>query len=92
MGVGGGGIFCDITLTVAYAELDKATVNLKYVLFFVDGADAESLGSIGLHARRAGPLPRRRPGSLLPILSPCLGLGGSQDAAPYGPGLGGSPR
>ena len=43
VGPGGGGIFCDVALTEAYAALNKATVNLKHVLLFADGADAENI-------------------------------------------------
>lgn len=42
--VGGGGILVDITLVDAYAALDKQKVNLKHVLLFADGADAEQMG------------------------------------------------
>ena len=44
VGPGGGGILVDITLEAAYAELDKVKVNLKHVILFADGADAEQLG------------------------------------------------
>ncbi|MBW2523089.1 MAG: VWA domain-containing protein, partial [Deltaproteobacteria bacterium] len=44
VGPGGGGIFVDITLREAYAALDKESVNLKHVLLFADGADAEQMG------------------------------------------------
>ena len=43
VGVGGGGIYVDITLDAAYAELDRQTVNLKHVLLFADGSDAEQM-------------------------------------------------
>jgi uncharacterized membrane protein len=40
---GGGGIFVDVTLRDAYVALAKAPVNLKHVLLFADGADAENI-------------------------------------------------
>ncbi|APR83164.1 Hypothetical protein A7982_08513 [Minicystis rosea] len=43
VGVGGGGIFVDITLDAGYAALEKATVNLKHMLLFADGSDAERM-------------------------------------------------
>ncbi len=44
VGVGGGGILVDITLEAAYAALAKERVNLKHVLLFADGSDAEQMG------------------------------------------------
>lgn len=41
VGVGGGGIYVDLSLQSAYAALAKEKVNLKHVLLFADGADAE---------------------------------------------------
>lgn len=38
---GGGGIYVDLSLNEAYAALAKETVNLKHVLLFADGSDAE---------------------------------------------------
>jgi uncharacterized membrane protein len=43
VGVGGGGIYTDLALKEAYAALDKEAVNLKHVLLFADGADAEEI-------------------------------------------------
>jgi uncharacterized membrane protein len=43
VGVGGGGIYVDVALRDAYQELDKSKVNLKHVLLFADGADAENI-------------------------------------------------
>ncbi|MBN4050297.1 VWA domain-containing protein, partial [Desulfobulbus sp. AH-315-M07] len=40
---GGGGIYVDVTLKEAYAVLAAAPVNLKHVLLFADGADAENI-------------------------------------------------
>ncbi|MBP9112243.1 MAG: VWA domain-containing protein [Polyangiaceae bacterium] len=40
---GGGGIYTDIALDAAYAALRKERVNLKHVLLFADGADAEQM-------------------------------------------------
>jgi uncharacterized membrane protein len=42
-GVGGGGIYVDITLDAGYAALDKEKVNLKHMLLFADGSDAEEM-------------------------------------------------
>ncbi len=41
--VGGGGIYTDIALKAGYGALEKETVNLKHLLLFADGADAEQL-------------------------------------------------
>lgn len=41
VGVGGGGIYVDLSLQTAYAALAKETVQLKHVLLFADGSDAE---------------------------------------------------
>ena len=41
--VGGGGIYTDLGLKAGYAALDKETVNLKHLLLFADGSDAEQL-------------------------------------------------
>ncbi len=43
MGVGGGGIYVDITLDAGYAALDREHVNLKHLLLFADGSDAEQM-------------------------------------------------
>jgi Ca-activated chloride channel homolog len=43
VGVGGGGIYVDITLDAGYAALDKEKVNLKHMLLFADGSDAEQM-------------------------------------------------
>jgi uncharacterized membrane protein len=51
VGVGGGGIFVDITLDAAYAALAAERVNLKHLLLFADGDDAEQMG--GCEARVA---------------------------------------
>ncbi|MBM4376020.1 MAG: VWA domain-containing protein [Deltaproteobacteria bacterium] len=42
-GPGGGGIFVDVALEDAYSALAKAKVNLKHVLLFADGSDAENI-------------------------------------------------
>ncbi len=47
VGPGGGGIYVDRALEVAYAALDRADVEQKHVLLFADGDDAEE--------RRAAP-------------------------------------
>ncbi len=41
---GGGGIYTDIALQAGYAALSKEAVNLKHLLLFADGNDAEQLG------------------------------------------------
>ncbi|HEY1958833.1 MAG TPA: VWA domain-containing protein [Polyangiaceae bacterium] len=43
VGVGGGGIYTDIALEAGYAALEKETVNLKHLLLFADGDDAEQI-------------------------------------------------
>ncbi len=43
VGVGGGGIYTDLALTSAYAAFDGQNVNLKHVLLFADGGDAEQI-------------------------------------------------
>ncbi|HZO13590.1 MAG TPA: VWA domain-containing protein, partial [Polyangiaceae bacterium] len=43
VGPGGGGILCDVALQEAYRSLRGASVNLKHVLLFADGADAENI-------------------------------------------------
>ncbi len=40
---GGGGIYVDVALQEAYRALEKKSVNLKHVLLFADGADAEKI-------------------------------------------------
>lgn len=39
--VGGGGIYVDVALQAGYAALAKETVQLKHLLLFADGSDAE---------------------------------------------------
>jgi Ca-activated chloride channel family protein len=41
VGVGGGGIYVDLTLSTAYEALARENVQLKHCLLFSDGADAE---------------------------------------------------
>ncbi len=41
--VGGGGIYTDLALREGYAALEKETVNLKHMLLFADGDDAEEI-------------------------------------------------
>ena len=43
VGPGGGGIIVDITLDAGYAALDKQKSNLKHMLLFADGGDAENM-------------------------------------------------
>jgi Ca-activated chloride channel homolog len=43
VGVGGGGIYTDLALRESYAALRKESTNLKHVLLFADGSDAEQL-------------------------------------------------
>jgi hypothetical protein len=44
MPVGGGGILVPITLTEGYAALRSEKTNIKHLLLFADGADAEDMG------------------------------------------------
>jgi Ca-activated chloride channel family protein len=41
--VGGGGIYTDVALRAGYEALAKETVNLKHLLLFADGDDAEQI-------------------------------------------------
>ncbi len=50
--VGGGGIYTDVALEAGYAALEKETVNLKHLLLFADGDDAEQI--IGCRALVTG--------------------------------------
>jgi uncharacterized membrane protein len=43
VGVGGGGIYTDIALRAGYEALAKESVNLKHLLLFADGSDAEQI-------------------------------------------------
>jgi Ca-activated chloride channel family protein len=43
VGVGGGGIYTDIALRAGYEALGRESVNLKHLLLFADGADAEQI-------------------------------------------------
>ncbi len=43
VGPGGGGILVDVALDEAYKSLRKEAVNLKHVLLFADGSDAENI-------------------------------------------------
>ena len=43
VGVGGGGIYTDIALRAGYAALAHESVNLKHLLLFADGSDAEQI-------------------------------------------------
>lgn len=43
VGPGGGGIYVDVTLDAGYTALSKETVNLKHMLLFADGSDAENM-------------------------------------------------
>lgn len=54
VGPGGGGIFVDVALDDGYAALTKEKANLKHMLLFSDGDDAEQLG--GCRARVQGAL------------------------------------
>ncbi len=45
VGVGGGGIYIDLTLSTAYEALRKERVQLKHLLLFSDGDDAEERGT-----------------------------------------------
>lgn len=50
---GGGGIFVDLALVAAYDALRAAKTNLKHVLLFADGADAERMDAVPALAREA---------------------------------------
>jgi len=55
--VGGGGIYVDIALAAAYGELAKSKVNLKHVLLFADGGDADQIAgqaTVAANAMRKG--------------------------------------
>ncbi len=43
VGPGGGGIYVDVALQEAYGALRKVNVNLKHVILFADGSDAERI-------------------------------------------------
>jgi uncharacterized membrane protein len=43
VGVGGGGIYTDISLRAGYDALSRESVNLKHLLLFADGSDAEQI-------------------------------------------------
>ncbi len=43
VGVGGGGIYTDIALRAGYEALEREKVNLKHLLLFADGDDAEQI-------------------------------------------------
>lgn len=43
VGVGGGGIYTDLALRAGYASLAGESVNLKHLLLFADGSDAEQI-------------------------------------------------
>ncbi len=51
--VGGGGIYTDIALEAGYAALDKESVNLKHMLLFADGGDAEQITGCRAIVKRA---------------------------------------
>jgi Ca-activated chloride channel homolog len=53
VGPGGGGIFVDIGLRAAYGALTKTKSNLKHVLLFADGADAERMDGVPAMAKEA---------------------------------------
>jgi uncharacterized membrane protein len=73
VGPGGGGIYVDITLQAAYAALDKERVNLKHVLLFSDGDDADNMGP-AVHAMVADALRRG-------ITTSVVSLGKGKDVA-----------
>ncbi len=53
VGPGGGGIFVDVSLEAAYAALVPERVNLKHVLLFADGSDAEQMDGCRLRVEGA---------------------------------------
>ena len=54
--VGGGGIYVDLALDEAYRALDAEKVNLRHLLLFADGDDAERMG--GCRVKVTGALSR----------------------------------
>ncbi|MCC6646228.1 MAG: VWA domain-containing protein [Polyangiaceae bacterium] len=54
--VGGGGIYVDLALDEAYRALDAEKVNLRHLLLFADGDDAERMG--GCRAKVSSALSR----------------------------------
>ncbi|MEI7892654.1 MAG: VWA domain-containing protein [Myxococcales bacterium] len=53
VGPGGGGIYTDLSLQAAYAALEGEKVNLKHVLLFADGGDAEQITGCRALVKRA---------------------------------------
>ncbi len=53
VGVGGGGIYTDIALTAGYAALAREAVNLRHLLLFADGDDAEQIGGCRAQVKAA---------------------------------------
>ncbi len=70
--VGGGGIYVDLALDEAYRALDGEKVNLRHLLLFADGDDAERMG--GCRAKVSGALARG-------ITTSVVALGKGKDVA-----------
>lgn len=81
---GGGGIYIDLTLTAAYEALEREATQLKHLLLFSDGADAEErAGAFGLvrRAKRRGittSVVALGSGSDVPALARMAELGGGR--------------
>ena len=84
VGVGGGGIYTDLALSAGYEALARESVNLKHLLLFADGSDAEQI--TGLPRHRQGRLRPRdhdqrdlaRPGHDSPELEALSKVGGGR--------------
>ncbi len=70
--VGGGGIYTDIALQAGYVALAKESVNLKHLLLFADGDDAEQIA--GCRALVTG-------GASKGITTSVISLGHGKDSA-----------
>ncbi|MGZ5967026.1 MAG: VWA domain-containing protein [Polyangiales bacterium] len=53
VGPGGGGIYIDLSLREGYKELSKETQNLRHMLLFSDGADAEERNDAPVLVKKA---------------------------------------
>ena len=73
VGPGGGGIYVDVALAQAYARLDGSAVNLKHVLLFADGDDAENI--------RADVVSDTAAAARRGITTSCVALGRGNDLA-----------
>src|SRR5690606_3477577 len=84
VGPGGGGIFVDLTLETAYAALRKESTQLKHLLVFADGSDAEEHTRAPVlvsRAKAAGittSVVALGTGKDVPVLERLAGLGGGR--------------